>query len=97
MPSGNALRQGWSRLRPRLTPAISFARNSCGRLRIHVLPCRKRADLSASVTRVELDELREIGKGGKDWIARYQAEEIARTEFLPLRSAITKFSGITSK
>lgn len=41
----------------------------------------------------ELDELREIGKGGKDWIARYQAEEIARTGIPSLKVGYNKVFG----
>jgi DNA mismatch repair protein MutS len=33
----------------------------------------------------ELDELREIARGGKEWIAKYQAEEIARTGIRSLK------------
>ncbi len=41
----------------------------------------------------ELDELREIGRGGKDWIARYQAEEVARTGIPTLRVGFNKVFG----
>lgn len=41
----------------------------------------------------ELDELREIGRGGKDWIARYQAEEAARTGIPSLRVGYNKVFG----
>ncbi|MCS7236940.1 MAG: DNA mismatch repair protein MutS [Thermoguttaceae bacterium] len=41
----------------------------------------------------ELDELRAIGRGGKDWIARYQAEESARTGIPNLRVGYNKVFG----
>ena len=41
----------------------------------------------------ELDELREIGRGGKDWIVRYQAEEIARTGIPTLKVGFNKVFG----
>ena len=41
----------------------------------------------------ELDELREIAKGGKTWIARYQAEQIRLTGINNLKIAFNKVSG----
>jgi DNA mismatch repair protein MutS len=40
-----------------------------------------------------LDELREIAKGGKEWIARFQAQEIARTGIGSLKVGFNKVFG----
>ena len=45
----------------------------------------------------ELDALRELARGGKQWIARYQAEEAPADRHPDLRSASTRSSAITSK
>jgi len=41
----------------------------------------------------ELDELHGIAKGGKDWIARFQADEIARTGISSLKVGFNKVFG----
>ena len=41
----------------------------------------------------ELDELREIARGGKTWIARYQAEQVRRTGINNLKIGFNKVSG----
>ncbi len=41
----------------------------------------------------ELDELRSIGREGKDWIARFQADEIERTGLANLRIGFNKVFG----
>ncbi len=41
----------------------------------------------------DLDELREIARGGKTWIARYQAEQIRRTGINNLKIGFNKVSG----
>ena len=41
----------------------------------------------------ELDELREIARGGKSWIARYQAEQVRRTGINNLKIGFNKVSG----
>lgn len=41
----------------------------------------------------ELDELRQIAKGGKDWIVRFQAEEIRRTGINSLKVGFNKVFG----
>ena len=41
----------------------------------------------------ELDELREIAKGGKSWIAKYQAEQIRRTGINGLKVGFNKVFG----
>jgi DNA mismatch repair protein MutS len=41
----------------------------------------------------ELDELRSISKGGKEWIARFQAEEIARTGIGSLKVGFNQVFG----
>lgn len=41
----------------------------------------------------DLDELREIARGGKTWIARYQAEEVRRTGITHLKIGFNKVSG----
>ncbi len=41
----------------------------------------------------ELDELREIGQGGKQWIARFQAEEIGRTGIGSLKVGFNRVFG----
>jgi DNA mismatch repair protein MutS len=41
----------------------------------------------------ELDELREISRSGKDWIARYQAEEIRRTGINSLKVGYNQVHG----
>jgi len=41
----------------------------------------------------ELDELHEIARGGKTWIARYQAEQVRRTGINNLKIAFNKVSG----
>ena len=43
--------------------------------------------------RPELDALRELGHGGKQWIARYQAEQIERTGIPNLKVAFNKVFG----
>ena len=43
--------------------------------------------------RAELDELRELAAGGKQWIARYQAEEVARTGIPSLKVGFNKVFG----
>ena len=40
-----------------------------------------------------LDELREISRGGKTWIARYQAEEVRRTGINNLKIGFNKVAG----
>ncbi len=41
----------------------------------------------------ELDELRRLAKDGKDWIARYQAQEITRTGITSLKVGFTDVMG----
>ena len=41
----------------------------------------------------DLDELREIARGGKTWIARYQAEQVRRTGINNLKIGFNKVSG----
>jgi DNA mismatch repair protein MutS len=41
----------------------------------------------------ELDELRELARGGKEWIAKYQAEEIERTGITNLKVGFNKVFG----
>ena len=41
----------------------------------------------------ELDALREMAHGGKQWIARYQAEEIERTGIASLKVGFNKVFG----
>ncbi|MFN0197893.1 MAG: DNA mismatch repair protein MutS [Planctomycetaceae bacterium] len=41
----------------------------------------------------ELDELRELARGGKEWIARYQAEESARTGIPNLKVGFNRVFG----
>ncbi len=41
----------------------------------------------------ELDELREIARGGKEWIARFQAQEITRTGISSLKVGFNKVFG----
>ncbi|MBT5019454.1 MAG: DNA mismatch repair protein MutS [Planctomicrobium sp.] len=41
----------------------------------------------------QLDELRDLAKGGKEWIARYQAEEIERTGITSLKVGYNKVFG----
>jgi len=41
----------------------------------------------------ELDELRALARGGKEWIARYQAEEIARTGIANLKVGFNRVFG----
>ncbi|GAC1470936.1 MAG: hypothetical protein NVSMB9_16570 [Isosphaeraceae bacterium] len=41
----------------------------------------------------DLDELHEIARGGKTWIARYQAEEVRRTGINNLKIGFNKVSG----
>jgi len=41
----------------------------------------------------ELDELRELAKGGKEWIAKYQAEEIERTGITNMKVGFNKVFG----
>ena len=41
----------------------------------------------------ELDELRELARGGKEWIARYQAREIERTGISNLKVGFNKVFG----
>ncbi len=41
----------------------------------------------------ELDELRKLAKDGKDWIARYQAQEITRTSISSLKVGFTDVMG----
>ena len=41
----------------------------------------------------ELDELRELARGGKTWIAKYQAEEIERTGISSLKVGFNKVFG----
>jgi len=41
----------------------------------------------------ELDELRELARGGKEWIARYQAQEIQRTGIPSLKVGYNKVFG----
>jgi DNA mismatch repair protein MutS len=41
----------------------------------------------------QLDELRQLAKGGKQWIAEYQAEQIRRTGITSLRVGYTKVFG----
>ncbi len=41
----------------------------------------------------ELDELRRLAKDGKDWIARYQAQEITRTGIASLKVGFTDVMG----
>jgi DNA mismatch repair protein MutS len=41
----------------------------------------------------ELDELREISRGGKEWIARFQADEITRTGIPSLKVGFNKVFG----
>ena len=41
----------------------------------------------------ELDELRKLARDGKDWIARYQAEEITRTGISSLKVGFTDVMG----
>ena len=41
----------------------------------------------------ELDELRKLAKDGKDWIARYQAEEITRSGIASLKVGFTDVMG----
>lgn len=41
----------------------------------------------------ELDELRELARGGKEWIARYQAEQIQRTGIPSLKVGYNKVFG----
>jgi DNA mismatch repair protein MutS len=41
----------------------------------------------------ELDELREIARGGKEWIARFQAQECARTGINSLKVGFNKVFG----
>jgi len=43
--------------------------------------------------RAELDELRDIARGGKEWIARFQAEEIQRTGIGSLKVGFNKVFG----
>ncbi|MBX3411402.1 MAG: DNA mismatch repair protein MutS [Pirellulales bacterium] len=43
--------------------------------------------------RTELDELRSLATGGKQWIAQYQAEEIARTGIANLKVGFNKVFG----
>ena len=43
--------------------------------------------------RADLDALRELGAGGKQWIARYQAEEIERTGIPNLKVGFNKVFG----
>ena len=45
----------------------------------------------------EIDELRKISNSGKDFIAELEMDEKRRQASHPLRSAITEYSGITSK
>jgi DNA mismatch repair protein MutS len=40
-----------------------------------------------------LDELRQIARGGKEWIARYQAQEVARTGIASLKVGFTEGYG----
>jgi DNA mismatch repair protein MutS len=42
---------------------------------------------------VELDELHDIARGGKEWIARFQADEIARTGISSLKVGFNKVFG----
>lgn len=41
----------------------------------------------------QLDELRDLAKGGKEWIARYQAQEIERTGITTLKVGFNKVFG----
>jgi DNA mismatch repair protein MutS len=41
----------------------------------------------------ELDELRQIARGGKEWIARFQAQEIARSGIASLKVGFNKVFG----
>jgi DNA mismatch repair protein MutS len=41
----------------------------------------------------ELDEQRDAARGGKDWLARYQAEQITRTGIPSLKVAYNKITG----
>lgn len=41
----------------------------------------------------DLDELREIARGGKTWIARYQSEQVRRTGINTLKIGFNKVSG----
>ena len=41
----------------------------------------------------ELDELRDIARGGKDWIARFQADEITRTGIASLKVGFNQVFG----
>lgn len=41
----------------------------------------------------QLDELRDLAKGGKEWIARYQAQEIERTGITSLKVGFNKVFG----
>ena len=41
----------------------------------------------------ELDQLREIAQGGKEWIARYQAQEVARTGINSLKVGFNQVFG----
>ena len=43
--------------------------------------------------RAELDELRDISRGGKEWIARFQAQEIARTGINSLKVGFNQVFG----
>ena len=42
---------------------------------------------------MQLDELRQIARGGKEWIARFQAQEIGRTGIHSLKVGFTKVFG----
>jgi len=45
----------------------------------------------------ELDELRELLRGGKQWIANYQAEEIERSKITSLKVGYNRCLATTSK
>ena len=52
-----------------------------------------KAASSAPAISAELDDLRELAAGGKQWIARYQAEEAARTGIPSLKVGFNKVFG----
>ena len=54
---------------------------------------RRTAASSGRAINAELDELRTLTSEGKDWIARYQAQEITRTGIASLKVGFNQVSG----
>ncbi len=85
-----AARTSW---RPRSTSAPSCAASSTRRLADDCPLASRDGGFIRDGFHAELDALRELARGGKQWIARYQAEEIAADRHPNLKVGFNKVFG----